>query len=57
MTLKKGKSIRGQSALEYFILTMAFVGAILFFWTSGAFKTATSASDDVFKWAVGVIAP
>lgn len=51
MTLKKSK--KGQAIFEYFILTTAVVGVVLFFASSPDFKNIKNSCTDAFNQAVG----
>ncbi len=60
MTLKKSKRDRakGQSIFEYFVLTTAVVAVVLFFASSGHFKSIKKTCEEEFdKAAQQIIQP
>jgi hypothetical protein len=55
MTLKKSNGDRGQSAAEYFILTIIIVALVLFFARTGWFVSIKGSLDQMFNNSVDTI--
>jgi hypothetical protein len=55
MTLKKYNAGRGQSAAEYFILTIVIVAIMLFFARTSWFSSIRGSLDEMFNHSVSCI--